>query len=74
MSADPKPEKTAIIKSRQSAVTGPCPHRPQIMFDSFECKRFQSGFLFPKDEILTCNLLNIWWQSIEILPKIRQSP
>ena len=72
MRADPKPKETAIIKGCQGAETGPRPHRPEIMLDSFEGEGFQAGLLFPKGEILARDPLNIGRQAIETGPKIRQ--
>ena len=72
MRADPKPEETAIIKGCQCMKTGPRPHRPEIVLDSFEGERFQAGLLLPKSEILASDLLNIERQAIETRPEIRQ--
>ena len=70
--ANPKPEVTAIVESRQRAKARTRPHRPEVMLDSFEAEGFQAGLLLPKQKILARDFLNPGRQLLEGRPKLRQ--
>jgi hypothetical protein len=50
--ANPKPEVTAIVESRQRAKPRTRPHGPEVVLDSLEAEGFQAGLLLPKQKVL----------------------